>query len=244
MRRGFCRGGIFGEVEMMLFYAFRHPHTGSIDAGTVHAHRKGHRIEFGEADLAVTIEIASKYLNTDGAQQLSTIPWADIEAKPSLCYDTLKFEFPIPLRDPEAFSVTETLVVAQFLVSLNVPGFNFWGEPITPDAIRANEPPSSPATADTATQQPDTVVTPPISPRTPTPPPFHPMTPQSPVNNSGKAVPQMTTLTAQGKRSKKFALILLTKMGELLHQLPAGQLAIRPETKGPKDTGEGLCSFA
>ncbi|KAJ7442116.1 hypothetical protein B0H11DRAFT_1932617 [Mycena galericulata] len=47
--RSLCQGGMVGDAEMMLFYAFREPRTGDLVAGTQH-----NTTNFGGEDLATT----------------------------------------------------------------------------------------------------------------------------------------------------------------------------------------------
>ncbi|KAJ6470130.1 hypothetical protein C8R47DRAFT_1222763 [Mycena vitilis] len=50
--RSLCQGGLLGDAEMMLFYAYREVESGDIQAGTVHGHSKHNATHFGGDELA------------------------------------------------------------------------------------------------------------------------------------------------------------------------------------------------
>ncbi|KAJ7243461.1 hypothetical protein C8J57DRAFT_1525569 [Mycena rebaudengoi] len=52
--RGLCQGGLVGDAEMLLFYAFREPGTGDLLAGTVHGHSIHNKAHFGDEKLQET----------------------------------------------------------------------------------------------------------------------------------------------------------------------------------------------
>jgi hypothetical protein len=43
------------------------------------------------------------------------IPWAQVILDPSEFYDTEKFSFPLALKDPQIFTIFETLAIGEFL---------------------------------------------------------------------------------------------------------------------------------
>ncbi|KAJ7652292.1 hypothetical protein B0H17DRAFT_1147412 [Mycena rosella] len=125
------------------------------------------------------------------------IPWADISSDPSKFYDTEKFKFPLPLKDPQTFNMVETLVMGQFLLLMDAANrfhfrprssgelidevvINHLAPPIIPPIIPAQGVPVPPVgqQSPSATSQsppPSPTVTPPM--RTPTlspPPPSQP----------------------------------------------------------------------
>ncbi|KAJ7739121.1 hypothetical protein B0H16DRAFT_1463993 [Mycena metata] len=52
--RSLCQGGLFGDAEMVLFYAFRIPENGDLQAGTVHGHSIHNKTNFGGDELGTT----------------------------------------------------------------------------------------------------------------------------------------------------------------------------------------------
>ncbi|KAJ7618020.1 hypothetical protein FB45DRAFT_216895 [Roridomyces roridus] len=49
--RSICQGSVVGDAEMLLFYAFRGPDTGDLQAGTIHGHSKHNNVNFGGEEL-------------------------------------------------------------------------------------------------------------------------------------------------------------------------------------------------
>ncbi|KAJ7633915.1 hypothetical protein DFH06DRAFT_1336995 [Mycena polygramma] len=53
------------------------------------------------------------------------IPWPQVTGAPSEFYDTEKFVFPLALKDPQTFTIFETLVIGEFLISNTATPFLF-----------------------------------------------------------------------------------------------------------------------
>lgn len=69
--------------------------------------------------------LVHRTLEEGGSEQVP-VPWAEITADPSKFYDTEKFVFPLPLKDPRTLTSIETLMVMDFLKSTNDSApFNF-----------------------------------------------------------------------------------------------------------------------
>ncbi|KAJ7653879.1 hypothetical protein DFH06DRAFT_1329974 [Mycena polygramma] len=49
--KSLCQGGLLGDAEMILFYAYREVESGDIQASTVHGHSKHNTTHFGGDDL-------------------------------------------------------------------------------------------------------------------------------------------------------------------------------------------------
>ncbi|KAJ6471172.1 hypothetical protein DFH09DRAFT_1373387 [Mycena vulgaris] len=43
----FCQGGLLGDTELLLFYAFREPASGDLAIGTIHGHSPHNKVNFG-----------------------------------------------------------------------------------------------------------------------------------------------------------------------------------------------------
>ncbi|KAJ6560602.1 hypothetical protein DFH09DRAFT_1364763 [Mycena vulgaris] len=169
--RGLCQGGLIGDAEMLLFYAFRDKASGDLLAGTVHCPSKHNKTNFGGDDLqqqygvpwsnfaesviprpvasrsaaitdnedgsvifpAIDLEtlcaadcrlLLQKYFEqcwihreSDLADEVVPIPWADIGLNPSKFYDTQKFVFHVTLKDPATLDTVETMMIMKGLNS-------------------------------------------------------------------------------------------------------------------------------
>ncbi|KAJ7131973.1 hypothetical protein C8R46DRAFT_1048492 [Mycena filopes] len=129
--RGLCEGGLFGDAEMLLLYAFREPDTGDLTAGRQRARtfssQRGppkHQVPiitlndgaviFPRIDLD-TIPLGSlRYLLGEYLQMC----WK-LASNPTKFYDTETFVFPLPLRSPDTFNSAETLMFGEFLTSMD-----------------------------------------------------------------------------------------------------------------------------
>ncbi|KAJ7136194.1 hypothetical protein C8R46DRAFT_1047646 [Mycena filopes] len=146
--RGLCEGGLFGDAEMLLLYAFLHSHS-------VHAHSVHNEVNFGGEEFTETYGLPwSKFAEhviprppkhqvtiitlNDGAVifpriDLDTIPLGSLRyllgeylqmcwklaSNPTKFYDTETFVFPLPLRSPDTFNSAETLMFGEFLTSMD-----------------------------------------------------------------------------------------------------------------------------
>ncbi|KAJ7442054.1 hypothetical protein B0H11DRAFT_2348660, partial [Mycena galericulata] len=57
--------------------------------------------------------------NSEDTGNVFPMPWAEIASDPTKFYDTTKFAFPLPLKDPLAFTSLETLTFMEFVNSNN-----------------------------------------------------------------------------------------------------------------------------
>ncbi|KAJ7127479.1 hypothetical protein C8R46DRAFT_1237220 [Mycena filopes] len=239
--RGLCRGGIVGDAEMVLFYAFRSPKNGDLKAGSIHAHSKHNKTMFGGAetqttygipwaqfadaviprpvaDGSVSVTVASDgtvlfptveldsvppgdlrhlvaeyfdqcWLHKDSAECVDGPPWDKITLEPASFYDMERFSLPFPLKEPQAFTIYETLAMGQYLSCPESPGFQFKAHNSVPGlssvstSVTGNhpsisgqaEPPANPEGAEVKLPSP-----PPKTPKTPAvETPSSPITPLS-----------------------------------------------------------------
>ncbi|KAJ6494976.1 hypothetical protein DFH09DRAFT_1376649 [Mycena vulgaris] len=261
--RGLCQGGLIGDAEMLLFYAFRDEASGDLLAGTVHGHSKHNKANFGGDDLQqkygvpwsnfaesviprpVASRSAAITVNEDGsvifpvidletlcaadcrlllqeyfeqcwihresdlADEVVPIPWADIGLNPSKFYDTQKFVFHVALKDPATLDTVETMMIVKGLNSADTSlPFHFRHGISLLSVTQSSAPLSAPSLS--STPAPSIVHTPArsISPapiRTPTParsislPPIRTPTPSPPPPSQPKAK------NHQSKRSRDSA---------------------------------------
>ncbi|KAJ7132623.1 hypothetical protein C8R46DRAFT_1048344 [Mycena filopes] len=194
--RGLCRGGIVGDAEMVLFYAFRSPKNGDLKAGSIHAHSKHNKTMFGGAETQTTYGIpwaqfadAVIPLHKDSAECVDGPPWDKITLEPASFYDMERFSLPFPLKEPQAFTIYETLAMGQYLSCPESPGFQFKAHNSVPGlssvstSVTGNhpsisgqaEPPANPEGAEVKLPSP-----PPKTPKTPAvETPSSPITPLS-----------------------------------------------------------------
>ncbi|KAJ7869347.1 hypothetical protein B0H13DRAFT_1896706 [Mycena leptocephala] len=80
------------------------------------------------------------------------IPWDQVISEPSKFYDTEKFVFPLALKDPQTFTIFETLSIVEFAVA-NSMGPSYFGTiqgeksevPAPPPSPQANTRPTTPS---------------------------------------------------------------------------------------------------
>lgn len=118
------------------------------------------------------------------------IPWAQVVLDPSKFYDTDKFAFPVALKDPQTFTIFETLAIGEFLnanSSNNSTPFHFKSD--VPE--KTGQLPGSPSLSPPPLPQKHQINIPPPGPQPTTPaqselpgsPPTTPAQPESPPPN-------------------------------------------------------------
>ncbi|KAJ6548046.1 hypothetical protein B0H10DRAFT_2195526 [Mycena sp. CBHHK59/15] len=152
------------------------------------------------------------------------IPWAQVVLDPSKFYDTEKFAFPLALKDPQTFTIFETLAIGEFLnanTSNNATPFYFKSDvpeesgrlpdsaplppPPLPHTHQINIPP--PGSQLTTPAQSASLGSPPTDPaRSETLPPYQDVPPPGPESPPSRTSPSPPPQPRKGgKRGKKRA---------------------------------------
>ncbi|KAJ7039979.1 hypothetical protein C8F04DRAFT_1178330 [Mycena alexandri] len=143
-----CKGGLLGDAELMLFYAFRDVENGDLLAGTVHGHSKHNTVHFGGEELEGTYGVPwSKFaenviprpvvhtsstvtVNEDG---IVNFPKSDLENMSLTDVRFILEQYLEQCWDPQSLSSIEALMLADFFNSDASPTpFRFRAQVVAP----------------------------------------------------------------------------------------------------------------